>query len=564
MPLPIDWRWCALNAMELKVEAASGFSIPTGCFIGVRVGEVLKQGRYDPACCYRFPAQERQRNAKIDLYQHLGTCCAIVDPDSKGNNEVNVSGSDPGFKELRLKVSTKPETGKPRETRKVEVKKQAKDYLGRHRIEERLCTAVKALLSAQPDDPTEFLVAHLRETCPKTSPKAGGAKKAARSTPCPAPVVPFADYYRKFALQQLPPSSWHKTYSMFPCVASRPAPKEIVDVAKQSANEVAKKPIMVESSFKDPSELEVTSAELRPDRHGKFQGGTSTDLRIQLNLQGLRPLALASTSERCEIERTVAGALEELGGELAGEYLPLPASASYMPRPRGMTEGEAADLRAAGLLFPFESPNGRGVFATANGRVAVWVNAGSYHLEGLVKQDASSPGSVTDLDLLEGAISAGLQQDGYSLKRSEVSFAGAFAKFSGSLSGFSPAPQMSEDERCEVERTISRALLEMSGNFEGEYYPLSRSSSFPSFPSGMLEADEVVLASKGLLFPFQSPDGRGVYANNARDLAVWVNEGSHVQVLVKRTDSESQDMARAKNVEGILRDALKQYGYNLS
>jgi hypothetical protein len=43
---------------------------------------------------------------------------------------------------------------------------KAEDYLGRHRIEERLCTAVKALISARPVDPTEFLVAHLRDSRP--------------------------------------------------------------------------------------------------------------------------------------------------------------------------------------------------------------------------------------------------------------------------------------------------------------------------------------------------------------------------------------------------------------
>jgi len=148
------------------VEALSGSSIPNGCFIGVRVGEVLKQGRYDPSCCYRFPALERQRNAKIDLYQHLGTCSALVDPEAKANNEVKVSGPA----DIRLKISTRPDASKPREERKTEVKKQAKDYLGRHRIEERLCTAVKALLASQPEDPTEFLVTHLRDSCDKAPP----------------------------------------------------------------------------------------------------------------------------------------------------------------------------------------------------------------------------------------------------------------------------------------------------------------------------------------------------------------------------------------------------------
>merc|ERR1719198_1551157 len=101
--------------MELRVETLPGCSLPSGCYIGVRVGEVLKQGRYDPQCCYRFPALDRHKKAKIDLYQHLGTCSADVDPEAKGNNEVKISASEPGLNNVRLKVFTRPEAVKPQE-----------------------------------------------------------------------------------------------------------------------------------------------------------------------------------------------------------------------------------------------------------------------------------------------------------------------------------------------------------------------------------------------------------------------------------------------------------------
>lgn len=352
-------------------------------------------------------------------------------------------------------------------------------------------------------------------------------------------------------MQQIPQKTWDKTYSMFPCTVARPVPKEAAN--KQQTT----------SSFKaigDPQGAASPETSV-----AKFAGGNEVPLmKIQLNLQGLRPLAEATPSERCEVERAISGALGEFSGDLEGEYLPLPASTSHVARPEGMTEGEAAELRAAGLLFPFETPDARGVFATANGRAAVWINAGSCHVQGLIKEDASLPDAATRLDFLERAISAGLQQDGYAFKRTQVNSDGAFAQFSGSLVGLPPAPQMSPDELREVERVVSRALLEMSGELEGEYYPLRRSSSFPALPGGMLEADEVMLASKGFLFPFASPNGRGVYANTAKNAAVWVNEGSHVQIVVKRTGDDSQDMARAKNIEGVLRDAVKQTGYSLA
>lgn len=152
--------------MELRVETADGCALPNGCYVGVRVGDVLKQGRYEPQRCYHFPAMERRRNAKIDVYQHVGTCVVAVDPGTKSMHEVTVTSTEPSFPATRLKVcvqSKSEEVSKQqREERTNALKNQAKDYLTKHSIEERLSEAVKALLKEQPDDPTEFLCRQLR------------------------------------------------------------------------------------------------------------------------------------------------------------------------------------------------------------------------------------------------------------------------------------------------------------------------------------------------------------------------------------------------------------------
>eukprot|EP00435_Cladocopium_sp_Y103_P000168 s2088_g1.t1 len=76
----------------------------TACFIGVRVGDVLKQGRYEPQRCYNFPQLDRRRNAKVDIYQHVGTCMVAVDPDTKATHEVAVSSLDPETPASRIKI----------------------------------------------------------------------------------------------------------------------------------------------------------------------------------------------------------------------------------------------------------------------------------------------------------------------------------------------------------------------------------------------------------------------------------------------------------------------------
>jgi len=200
--------------MEVRVESTEGYSMPSGCFVGIRVGDVLKQGRYEPQRCYHFPQVDRRRNAKIDLYQHVGSCVVPVDPDTKSNHEVSVATTDPSFPATKLKVSVQSkseEAGKQqREERTKALKHQAKDYLAKHSIEERLSDAVKALLKEQPTDPTEFLcrflsggqaqppkdVEPLRQS-PKTAhppaPKAPEAPPAAaKSSPARKPPKPTA------------------------------------------------------------------------------------------------------------------------------------------------------------------------------------------------------------------------------------------------------------------------------------------------------------------------------------------------------------------------------------
>ncbi|CAE7327605.1 unnamed protein product [Symbiodinium natans] len=173
--------------MELTVESVDGFSLPNNCFIGVRVGDVLKQGRYEPHRCYHFPQIDRRRNAKVDIYQHVGTCLVAVDPDTKSSHEVSVTSMDPALPgtRIRINVQAKTEDGRAnREERAKALKAQARDYLLKHNIEERLSDAVKALLKEQPKDPTNFLCNHLRAEAELPKAEAAPAEPQAEDPGC--------------------------------------------------------------------------------------------------------------------------------------------------------------------------------------------------------------------------------------------------------------------------------------------------------------------------------------------------------------------------------------------
>lgn len=163
--------------MDLRVEQCDGTNLPHDCYVGVRVGDILKQGRYEPERCYSFPRADGRRSVKVDVYQHVGSAVLTVDPDTQWAEEVGVTSSHPAFQGIRLKVmvqtragSEKKQQQQQREDRMKALKGQATDYLSTNRIEERLSAAVKALLKVLPEDPMEFICQQIRGSVVQSRP----------------------------------------------------------------------------------------------------------------------------------------------------------------------------------------------------------------------------------------------------------------------------------------------------------------------------------------------------------------------------------------------------------
>ncbi|CAJ1394395.1 unnamed protein product [Effrenium voratum] len=113
----------------------------------------------------------------------------------------------------------------------------------------------------------------------------------------------------------------------------------------------------------------------------------SVQLRAARNIRGFRFCPAMDRNERAEVEMLVAKALRGLAPAVSGVYLPLRQSVSYAPRAGGMDEFEELRLKAAGLHFELpesqpvlasgtcgEWPHGRGVFASSDRKLAVWIN----------------------------------------------------------------------------------------------------------------------------------------------------------------------------------------------
>jgi hypothetical protein len=180
--------------MELRVESAEGTVLPKGCYVGVRVGDTLKQGRYEPNRSYHFPRVDRRRNAKIDVYQHVGSCVVGLDPDTKSTNLVKVEATNPSFAGMRLKVDVQHQNDaaarKQREARAAALRGQAQEYLQKHGIEERLAEAVKQVLQDQPSDPIRFICGLLQDNGSAAAPVKSAASLTAAADTVPEVPTP--------------------------------------------------------------------------------------------------------------------------------------------------------------------------------------------------------------------------------------------------------------------------------------------------------------------------------------------------------------------------------------
>merc|ERR1712178_494732 len=115
----------------------------------------------------------------------------------------------------------------------------------------------------------------------------------------------------------------------------------------------------------------------------------------------------------------------------------------------------------------------------------------------------------------------------------------------------------------DLERLVTKALLNMAGDLKGDYFPLNGSRSYAAKPEGMSLEKEEELRSCGNLFQEPDstlllasgmarhwPDGRGVFHNDAKNLFVWVGEEDHLRI-VSMQGSRSGPTAEGRNIREV-------------
>mmetsp|Transcript_126129 Transcript_126129/g.228944 ORF Transcript_126129/g.228944 Transcript_126129/m.228944 type:complete len:472 (+) Transcript_126129:138-1553(+) len=232
--------------MEICMETADGCKMPPSTYVSVRLSDTLKQGKYDPNRSYKFDNfKDRRRQAKIDIFRLVGSSGVMVSADEVQRiSEVMVSSNDPIINDLRLKVTAKQANANKAGTKPIaplkkdKVRRQAEQYLEKHRVQEKVSSAMQHLLQKQPEDPIDFLCSYLQslkepKPVPQSMPEATPAPKV---TPAyvRAPALAAANtYYRRLRSELapdnagayysqhvlpavLPPALSTKMYSRFP------------------------------------------------------------------------------------------------------------------------------------------------------------------------------------------------------------------------------------------------------------------------------------------------------------------------------------------------------------
>lgn len=149
---------------------------------------------------------------------------------------------------------------------------------------------------------------------------------------------------------------------------------------------------------------------------------------------------------------------------------------------------------------------------------------------------------------------------------------------SRNLSGLRMLPACSFDERRAAEAALVQALLALSGDFQGDYFPLADSTSYDAKPGGLSPEEEDAMRAERLLFEEPDsavrisagyardwPDGRGVFVAESRSIAAWINEVDHLRLTAMESGCDLKHaFERLTSALSAIEAELKALGYSFS
>lgn len=565
--------------VQLRLESTDA-GIPKDCYVSIRVGEVQKLSRLSGSRTYKFPQTDKHRFGKIEVFRRVGSASIDLNPIVQGAREVQINTDDMGAIGLRIGVddqSSEPDPKQAEEDEKTHAKnnavrvKAAKEYLNNHNLEVLLSEAMQAVLRDRPENPAEVLAAKLLAGAKARfikKPPAPIQAQLARST---LKTQPFNDYF-KASFQSCSFAGIHERFPTYQQAKKKAIASKVLSLlpfANYYSGSFASVPAagmskMYECFASYQAAVKKAAAPASTLRSFKFRPSVGSWLiGKQLQVEQVKvapraaPAAAAAPMPSFALRPSVGTWLmckpvKQLGEEPAARsFVFKPSVGSWLVRlpivavPATVAPAPPAKATSASSAAPFKLRPSVGTLAPKPKPITVAPKA---------KVAAKAPEPTFHK----------LPSTGSWLARKPVPIYRTQVQSVFHLVGLRPSVAMSHHEKSEAERVLTKALLELTGEFAGDYYPLAGSMSYPTCLGGMTKDEELSLQAKSLLFKSRCADtsGQGVFVGSSGRVSARINDGDgHLRFVVMQNGPEAD--LKLKYFENVVAAALKQDGYVL-
>lgn len=447
--------------MNVALTAAEG--LPDSAYISIRVGSTRRQASWKTSETFSFPSADA-RSVHIDVFDKLGSTQVTLAGMKalQGKRETSVNILQKSGQNIKLGLSMDvPEavfTGEGAHPKHQEAARQAMSYMEKSGIQQILSQMVQQLMLHQPKDALAFMADFIAEQqMDQAKREAADALKRAAEGEVAAESMPdlsghcslLADVLNKdpglyerlrgkvtakgvdFALVIKPgiENKGHKMIKTAGLVAGDAECYTTFGPLFDAVLDLRYGTSIPAPGTRQPLALDASLVSAEPlDPRGRHV--VSTQVRVGRNLATARFPSACSLDERREVERVLASALLELGGDLSGAYHPLAGSDSFPAMPGGMSAAQEEALEECHALFyepdsavavssgfARDWPDARGVFATEDVSAWAWINDED-HLRLHCAQDGPSlRDAFAQLCVIHSTLVEALQRRGHAFAR---------------------------------------------------------------------------------------------------------------------------------------------------
>eukprot|EP00434_Breviolum_minutum_P012034 symbB.v1.2.010611.t1/scaffold696.1/size260109/4 len=142
--------------MDIRIEALDG-PVPAGeTFVSMRIGDYQKQSRLGCTKSYRFPQDDGNGFARVEVFQRIGHVSISLEKLRASDQDVQVplESADVKFLPMRIGMQSSAEKGHGKVKTRLD---SAQRYLSQHQLEEIIADAMREVIHEKPEDPHTFL-----------------------------------------------------------------------------------------------------------------------------------------------------------------------------------------------------------------------------------------------------------------------------------------------------------------------------------------------------------------------------------------------------------------------